>query len=312
MRQRSGFTIVELLTTISIITLLTAISVPVFRSARRQGRRLVNIRNQREIVRAVNLFACEHDSVFPDSVGVALTASGFRWQDPRKVKTTEPLPKMAHSSVAGYLTGYIDKPGTLFCPSSPTKKEYWEDAWKMADQWNHPDTDDDEDALFGSYCLYWNYTGYLGPSSKPFKGPADLYGGPRQSDLLISDYFGYNEWRNLNRFGSCEVIDAAKLEVLEVIHADRLEVLKAGAMHSSYWSFESLDEGRDRHALRSKLNAGYVDGHVESYTPAQTVSMEASEVSDGTRPYATYPLDLRNPGEFYLPTKALKKGTGGR
>ncbi len=113
MGQRNGFTIIELLTTISIITLLTAISVPVFRGARRQGRRLVNIRNQREIVRAVNLFACEHDNIFPDSVGVAITTSGFRWQDPRKVKTTRPLPNMAHSSVAGYLTGYVDKPDTL-------------------------------------------------------------------------------------------------------------------------------------------------------------------------------------------------------
>jgi prepilin-type N-terminal cleavage/methylation domain-containing protein/prepilin-type processing-associated H-X9-DG protein len=301
MGQRSGFTIIELLTTISIITLLTAISVPVFRAAHRQGRRLLNIRNQREVVRAITLFACEHDNIFPDSVGVAVTASGFRWQDPRKVKTTKPLPRMAHSSVAGYLTGYVDKPGTLFCPSSPTKKEYWEDAWKMADQWNHPDTSYDEDALFGSYCLYWNYTGYLGPSSKPFEGPADLYGGARQSNLLISDYFGYNEWRNLDRFGSCENIDA-----------DQLKVLKGGEMHSSYWSFQSRDEGQDRQALKGKLNAGYVDGHVEGYTPAQTVPMEASEVSDGTKPYAAYPLDLRNPGVFYLPTKALKNGIRSR
>ena len=305
MRQRSGFTIVELLTTISIITLLTAISVPVFRGARRQGRRLVSIRNQREIVHALTLFACEHDNSFPDSVGVAAvpstTGSSFRWQDPRKVKTTQALPKMVHSSVAGYLTDYIDKPGTLFCPSSPTKKEYWEEAWKMGDRWNHPDTSHDEDALFGTYCLYWNYTGCLGPSSKPFKGPADLYGGPRQSDLLISDYFGYNEWRNLGRFGSCEVINA-----------DGLEVLKAGAMHSSYWSFATRDKGRDRHALRGKLNAGYVDGHVESYTPTQTEPMEVSEGPDGTVPYLAYPIDARNPGTFFLPTKALKNRIGGQ
>jgi len=303
MGQRNGFTIIELLTTVSIITLLIAVSVPVFRAARQQARRLVNIRNQREIVRALTLFACEHDNIFPDSVAVAAsppaTGSGFRWQDPRKVKTTQPLPRMAHSSVAGYLTGYVDKPGTLFCPSSPTKKDYWEDAWKMGDQWNHPDTRYDEDALFGSYCLYWNYTGYLGPSSKSFKGPADLYGGPRQSNLLISDYFGYNEWRNLDRFGSCEVI-----------HADKLEVLKAGAMHSSYWSFASRDKGQDRYALRGKLNAGYVDGHVESYTPTQSVPMEVSEGPDGTVPYLAYPRDARNPGTFFLPAKALKKRNG--
>jgi hypothetical protein len=115
--------IVELLTPISIITLLTAISVPVFRGARRQGRRLVNIRNQREIVRAVNLFACEHDDIFPDSVGVAVTTSGFRWQDPRKVKTTQPLPKMAHSSVAGYLTGYVDGHVESYTPAQTVPME---------------------------------------------------------------------------------------------------------------------------------------------------------------------------------------------
>lgn len=300
--QRRAFTIIELLVAVSIITLLTAITVPVFTAARQQGRRLVNIRNQREVVRALNLFACEHDNSFPDSVGVAAvpsaTGSHFRWQDPRKVKTTQALPKMAHSSVAGYLADYLDKPGTLFCPSSPSKNEYWEEAWKLGDQWDHPNTSHNEDALFGSYCLYWNYTGYLGPSSKPFKGPVDLYGGPGQSDLLISDYFGYNEWRNLERFGSCEVIGA-----------DKREVLNTGEMHSSYWSFVSRDKGQDRHALKGKLNAGYVDGRVESFKPAQTVPMEVSEGPDGTAPYLAYPIDARNPGTFFLPAKALKNRT---
>ena len=295
MQKRRGFTVIELLTVVSITIVLMAITVPCYRSARQQGRRLINIRNQKEIVRALTLFAFDHDDSFPASVAPCATATGYRWQDPRKVKATTPLPHMRHSSVAGYLADYIDKPDTLSCPNPPTRHIYWREAWQVADEWNHPLTSDDEDALFGTYCLYWNYTGYLRGYTRPFKGPSVLYGGPQQSDLLVSDYFGYNEWRNLGRFGSCEVLPAS---------GDA--VATEGALHSSYWSYESRDEGRDRHALGGKLYAGYVDGHVETYTPTQTVPMEASESPDGTIPYAPYRIDKRNPGEFYIPANAVK------
>lgn len=293
MVKRNGFTIVELLTVISVITLLTAMTVPCLRMARRQGRRLVNIRNQREIVRALTLFACEHDNSFPTSVAHCVTRDGFRWQEPRKMKTTEPLPRVEHNSVAGYLGEYIDKPDTFFCPNPPARHTYWEEAWLLGDGWDDPQTHASEDALFGTYCLYWNYTAYLKDFTQPFKGPADLYASPKRSDLLVSDYLGYNDWRNLGCFGSCEVLST-----------EHKQVLTGAEMHSSYWSFSRGDAGQDLYALRGKLCAAFVDGHVETYTPEQTHPIEVSENLEGTIPYG--PTDIRYPGIYYLPDNAIK------
>lgn len=294
MKSRRGFTLVELLTTASVLLLLIGITLPALAAVRRYGRRVVGIHNQREIVFAVTLYACDNDDDFPCSVALCagIDAQTYRWQDPRKVKTTKPLPRMAHSSVAGYLDEYAKNSRIFCCPSSPAPYTYWHEAWTQADRWHHPESEDADaaDPLFGSYCFFWGYTAYLPEASGPFIGPRSQVPHQEESHLLVCDYFGYDDWRNRGYFGSCEPLKHD-------------EIVPEYDWHSSYWSYRNHAVGDDPRTLTARLHAGYVDGHVASYTPAQATSLKASETPDGRSPY--WQIDDRNPGCFFVPTRAV-------
>jgi len=295
MESRRGFTVVELLTTVSVLMLLIGITLPALVAVRRYGRRVVGIHNQREIVFAVTLYACDSDDDFPDSVALCRTgARTYRWQDPRKVKTTEPLATMRHSSVAGYLGEYAKNAEIFCCPSSPAPHTYWRQAWEQADQWHYPESEDADaaDPLFGSYCFFWSYTAHLGSPAGPFVGPRSQLLRRPQSDLLVCDYFGYDDWRNRGYFGSCEPLKHD-------------EIVAEFDWHSSYWSYRNHGVADDPGALKTRLNAGYVDGHVAGYLPSQTTAIWVSETPDGQEPYNEQ-LDLRNPGRYFVPTQALR------
>jgi prepilin-type N-terminal cleavage/methylation domain-containing protein len=220
MHRRSGFSLIELLTVISITVLLIGITVPALSRARIYARSLISARNQRDIVTAVTLSACEHDQQFPSSVALCERPDrrSWRWQDPRKLRTTEPLQRMEHSSVAAYLRHYLEDSTRLACPSIPQPYPYWREAWEAGDNWDHPETEKKQDAVFGSYCLYWNYVGCQ--DNGPFRGPRTLYGGRGESKVLVSDYFGYDEARSPGLYGSCELSSAADINAVEIDKLD--------------------------------------------------------------------------------------------
>ena len=167
-----------------------------------------------------------------------------------------------------------------------------EKAWLAGDAWDNPDPGTAlEDPLFGNYCLYWNYIGYLEGKAVPFIGPRTSARRKGESILLTSDYFGYGHWRNEltygNRqaWGSCEKLPSAGITAGTPVACD-------------FWSRYSFDQQIPLEAIDTKLNAGYVDGHVESYSPADAVIMKISMKPDGTVPY---PDDISPGGIFYLP-----------
>jgi len=59
----------------------------------------------------------------------------------------------------------------------------------------------------------------------------------------------------------------------------------------------------DRAAIRVKLQAGFVDGHVETYGPGETPILEVADALDGTTP-AHHEFSL-GAGQFYIPRRAL-------
>lgn len=60
--KRSGFTLVELLTVLAIIALLTSLLFPAFARARREGRKTVSISNMRQCGIALLLYCQDYDS----------------------------------------------------------------------------------------------------------------------------------------------------------------------------------------------------------------------------------------------------------
>ncbi len=288
-----GFTLIELLVVISIISTLMAILLPALSAARRQVCHIRNMNNQRQVVCAVNEYAVDNESRYPESVaaiGVPGSTDGddWHWQSPTMLMGYSQRSPQIHLSLSAYLRSYLEEANVIFCPSAPEEYKFLQDAWEAGDEWDIPYTPVQPDAVYGTYCLYWNYTGCL-ENDRIFRGPKVLMGGRGQSELLISDYFGFGHWRSPEAYGSCQQLPKA-------------DVTPGTDASSAYWSMG--DSELDRANITLRLHAGYTDGHVERYSPTDTVPMMVSLRPDGSEPY---PSDFSgSPGTFFLPDKALQ------
>ena len=205
------------------------------------------------------------------------------------LKASQPRATGYRSSVAGYLRRYLPQAEILSCPSSPRPYPNLREAWQAGEQWDNPNTSFTDDSVLGSYCLYWNYVGHLSLQQRPFQGPQTDDGRPYYSRLLISDYFGFNHRRSPDAFGSCERLAGAE------VTAETHEA-------TAYW-FRPSQGPADRARLHVKLQAGFVDGHVETYHPGDTAILEVADALDGSTP-ALSGFGL-GAGQFYIPPQAV-------
>ena len=267
------------------VTLLMGVLLPVVSKVRRQARDLRSMSNQRQVAGSVGLYAADNDEKYPPSIATLGPLWRWNWADPRMMIGRTPWPRR-HSSISEYLRGYIQDVSVLHCANAPGMYKYLQASWDAGDNWNNPETPMARDYVYGTYCFYWNYTGFLGWPSYLFKGPEDTAGGRGQSKLLVSCYFGYNHHRSKGAYGSCQKFKGVR-------------ITPATWSSSPYWS-------RDKKAGLPdvKLYAAYTDGHVESYSASDTVQMR---VIVGPADNTPYPLNLSGPGIYYIPKKAIRR-----
>ncbi|TKJ37160.1 MAG: hypothetical protein CEE38_09715 [Planctomycetes bacterium B3_Pla] len=279
-----GFTLIELLVVISVISVMTGILLPALNKVRRQARALLATSNQRQILNCVNLFAADNDDRYPESVAT-IGDVAWNWAEPMMLTAHNARSPRLYRSMSAYLRPYIEDADIMYCPNAPRKYKYLQDAWNAGDEWDNPETLPMKDPLSGTFCFYWNYTGYLEDRNYLFRGPRNSAGGRGESKLLVSDYFGYNHWRSKNSYSSCERFGA-------------VSITEGTQLSSAYWSGES-SAGSDAPQIR--LQAGYADGHVESFSSSDTLIMKVILHPKTGEPY---PEDI-TPGNFYLPRNAL-------
>jgi len=287
--QGYGFTLIELLVVISVISVLMGILLPTLGAVRRQARALLGMNNQREIVAAVSNYAHDHDERYPKSMATITQGDSWWWQEPTMMTASQPRPLRTHRSMSFYLHTYIEDADVMSCPSAPREYKYLQQAWDAGDAWNHPDTKYSLDPVLGSYCFFWSYVGHLGHGASPFRGPRNSLGGRGHSNLIMSDYLGYDHHRSPGAYGSCEKLKGGS-------------VTPGTEVSSAYWSRAGSSGDSGLAALNVKLHAGYVDGHVESFKPSETMPMKVSMTPNGSIPYPNG-VGL-GPGNFYLPHKA--------
>jgi prepilin-type N-terminal cleavage/methylation domain-containing protein len=285
-KYKPGFSLVELLVVMSVISTLMAVILPALGSVRRKARTMVSANNQKQMASAVNLFALDNDDQYPPSVATVGFGSNWNWSDPTKLTGNRRRSPILHRSMSAYLRSYIPDADVTYCPSAPCKYKYLQEAWDAGDDWDNPETTFPSDPVGGIYCFYWNYIGYIGGRRVIFKGPRGPASGGSYSKLLVTDYFGYDHWRSPGAYGSCEDFDGAN-------------VTPETWLLSSYWSRNRDPSSR---VPEIKLQACYTDGHVESYSTTETVPMWVSITSDGTIPYP----DGVGPGIFFLPRNAMR------
>jgi len=268
--------------------------LPVLAKAKYQARTLIGINNQRQIVLAVNCFAMNNDECYPESIAtIGFGTSSWWWAEPTMMNASKPRFSQKHLSISAYLYSYIEDATVMFCPNAPRKYKYLQQAWDEGDGWDNPQCPGKPpDPAYGVYCFYWNYTGYLEDQPYPFRGPrGPATRGRGWSKLLVSDYFGFDHWRNEYRYGtdntdaygSCERFKAANVTPGRLTSSDFWSRMKSDSFNLS--------------TIDVKLHAGYTDGHVGSYSASETIPMRVSSAADGS----TTRYGVGSAGIFYLP-----------
>ncbi len=292
--KRKGFSLIELLAVCSIISLLLAFIFPALGKARRQTRMLLKLSNQRQIVTGVTTFSFDNRDTYPESVATIGRADDWHWQEPMMLTGFRNNYPQRHRAMSEYLHGYIPNAHMMVCPNAPKEYPFLQEAWDAGDAWDDPNPLNPSDPVIGTYCFYWNYIGYLSNQNGPFIGPRNSWSEEGQSRLLVSDYFGYGHWRHqqiydtCEAYGSCEEFDDAQVTPGTLVSAD-------------FWSLLNESQSLSRKSLSINLSAGYVDGHVEKYTAAETIPLQVAITADGSEYYPSG----SGPGDIYLPLNSL-------
>jgi len=120
----AAFTLVELLTVIAIIAILSAIIFPVFNNARESGRRGVAVSNLAKIQNGLELYKLDHRNKDYPPVLFAYAAPGFSMSDVRNVGSAESW-AAAHPGVVYPLSGlypqYINDASVFTDPNNKEK-----------------------------------------------------------------------------------------------------------------------------------------------------------------------------------------------
>ena len=294
-RPTAAFGLLELIVALAIVATTAGIMLPALRNARSKARSVHTMNNQRQIVIAVTSYAADNRGQYPQSVAtVGSLREYWNWQEPTILTGLESPEIRKYRSVSAYLRGYIDDARAMFCPNAPKQYKYLQESWEAGDSWDNPDTPHDQDPVMGNYCFYWNYIGFIEGSDEVFKGPQDMSCGNGESKLLVSDYFGYGHWRNRLAYGNCKAYGSCE-------KFKSSGVTPGTNVSSDFWSYPDADGDENLDTIKLDLHAGFVDGHVETYAPAETVPMQVSITPDGSMPYPSQ----MGPGIFYLPQLAL-------
>jgi prepilin-type N-terminal cleavage/methylation domain-containing protein len=288
-RGPGGFTLLEMLTVVAVLAILMGILSPAIRAVRQKAEGIVSMTRQKEVASGLQEYATDFSDQLPQSVATIGTGEYWNWTEPMMLTGYRERSPGLHRSMAEYLRDYIPDPRILSCPSAPRPYPYLEQAWAAGDAWDHPGTAPVLDPVSGNMCLWWGYTGYLSETGRMFHGPTSPSGGGRESGLVMSDYLGYDHWRNPRQFSSCERFGKAQVN--------------AGTLLSSALWGGTAETDSEPNALPAvRVRAAYLDGHVATYGPEALTEVEVIWKVDSGEPY---PAGI-GPGGFFIPREAVR------
>lgn len=259
-----GFTLIELLIVISIIAVLMSVIMPAMRKAKEQAKLALCANNQRQVIIGITAYHSDYGdfppSIFELEVANAPTKAMNAWTFPSRlnywpkhvVDSTNPT----KGYVGYYLASYITEGYIFNCPFAN-----WAENTTYINYKGEPTTytelyrTGDSQYLYSSYNLLWNYYGYDWDNNGiRFAGP----GRNSKNTLAVFDTILYDDQA------------ANKTKTWQVTHP-----FKGGTKNKSTLFYELYDPTEDASRLNCKINAGYTDGSVHSFSPAETVRVRA-------------------------------------
>ena len=85
---------------------------------------MLGMRNQRQIINALESFALENDDGYPESVATIGHGKNWNWQAPFVMTGIQSHAPHTYYAMSEYLREYVDDASIMFCPSAPKKYKY--------------------------------------------------------------------------------------------------------------------------------------------------------------------------------------------
>ena len=116
-RGRVGFTLVELLVSMTIIAVLAAITFPMFAKAKEAARTSECLSNMREIGAALHMYLDEYDARFPAAVPWGSPSYWAKPENGNQSTIQELLNAYVRNGMIADESGMYTRPGVFACPS---------------------------------------------------------------------------------------------------------------------------------------------------------------------------------------------------
>jgi len=205
-RDRTGFTLVELLVSMGIISTLLAVSLPPLAKARRKARSLKSTCNLRIIGQAGIELAMENGGRFP--IPPSWVGTNYINAYCPNVYQSRPQTYRPSSLVTYFGRERIPNAETFFSPEAPRYPTYMEQWYEQGEDYDTT-TPGKVDLALGSYCFWMRWVGCRiyknrrgNPEARPYKGPDNL---TRSKEIIASDFAGIDTLslpKNPHTFGS--------------------------------------------------------------------------------------------------------------
>jgi hypothetical protein len=235
-----------LLVVLAITSVLVATLLPALDRVQYSMRITKCMANTRQTTCAEIMYANDNRGRFADSLAtIGRPRHGWVSHEPSTIVNTDYWPR-DHRNQSKYLGEYLDKPGSVDCPEAPGRSRPLWEAWKAGDDWRPYHW------LGGRKCFWRNFKGFAEDGS-PVEGPKTTYerGGGK---VLISCMLNYGRGRSKRLMSSSHFAGV------------RRESPMVSSIHvwPDFWIGHVADEELETTMQRTRLQAGHVDGHVES------------------------------------------------
>jgi prepilin-type N-terminal cleavage/methylation domain-containing protein/prepilin-type processing-associated H-X9-DG protein len=278
MRYRQAFTLIELLVVIAVIALLMGILMPALGKAREAARMLSCGSNQRQVILALASYAHDNDSRLPPNSAAVGPGTWHRpndlnwmqdyWSLGRRLTDAEMETVQDRYHYVGRYLGQILPDGAVFnCPLSAIRaRDPWPPYGPAAGTYGEFYQTGRYAFLPCTYALLWNFEGYNPPrsgGSRPFDAPNTL---ADKNTLVLQDTLMYLESNpELSWFPN-----PADAQYSFYSSHPFTNALRAGPYYGLKTAFSAV---LPKNMNNLKLNAGYLDGHVEKFRAPDALYM---------------------------------------
>lgn len=127
-RDKSGFTLIEVLVVVAIIALLVAVLIPSLARAREQAKRTLCAHNQKQMLTGIHMYAAGNGGWIPNSTkGFNASLTWMVW-DNTVSWSGGPIIGYVHHGLL-YKTHQIKDPQVFYCPSYTEYPHVYPDGW---------------------------------------------------------------------------------------------------------------------------------------------------------------------------------------